>query len=70
LLWKVLDRGSRVAEHPAMLRSRVAGQSKMRVVRAASGHLRLIGKIALARLKPWRGTAGKSLRSPPLDGEG
>jgi dolichol-phosphate mannosyltransferase len=50
LLWKVLDRGGSVAEHPALLRSRVAGQSKMRVVRAASGHLRLIGKIALRRV--------------------
>jgi dolichol-phosphate mannosyltransferase len=50
LLCKVLDRGGSVVEHPALLRSRVAGQSKMRVVRAACGHLRLIGKIALLRL--------------------
>jgi dolichol-phosphate mannosyltransferase len=51
LLWKVLERGGRVAEHPAMLRSRVAGHSKMRVVRASFGHLRLMGKIAASRLR-------------------
>jgi dolichol-phosphate mannosyltransferase len=54
LLWKVLDRGGVVVEHPALLRSRVAGQSKMRIVRATLGHLRLIGKIAVTRLRPKR----------------
>jgi dolichol-phosphate mannosyltransferase len=52
LLWKILDRGGRIVEHPALLRSRVAGQSKMRVVRATLGHLRLIARIALQRLRP------------------
>jgi dolichol-phosphate mannosyltransferase len=51
LLWRVLERGGRVAEHPAMLRSRVAGHSKMRVVRASLGHLRLMAKIAASRLR-------------------
>jgi dolichol-phosphate mannosyltransferase len=51
LLWKVLERGGRVAEHPAMLRSRVAGHSKMRVVRASLGPLRLMAKIARSRLR-------------------
>jgi len=51
LLWKVLDRGGKVVEHPARLRARVAGQSKMRVVRAALGHLRLITKIGANRLR-------------------
>jgi dolichol-phosphate mannosyltransferase len=54
LLWKVLERGGRVVEHPALLRSRVAGQSKMRVMRATLGHLRLIAKIAIQRLMPPR----------------
>jgi dolichol-phosphate mannosyltransferase len=52
LMWKILDRGGRVVEHPALLRSRVAGQSKMRVIRATLGHLRLIGRIAWRRLWP------------------
>jgi dolichol-phosphate mannosyltransferase len=50
LLWKIQERGGQIIEHPALLRSRVAGQSKMRVVRAALGHLRLIAGIAAARL--------------------
>jgi dolichol-phosphate mannosyltransferase len=50
LLWKVLERGGHVVEHPALLRSRVAGQSKMRVIRAALGHLQLIAKIVLKRM--------------------
>lgn len=50
LLCEVLQRGGVVVEHPAMLRSRVAGQSKMRVVRASIGHLRLMGKIVARRL--------------------
>jgi len=49
LLWKVLDRGGRVAEQPARLRARVAGRSKMRVVRAGMGHLRLMGGIVRQR---------------------
>jgi glycosyltransferase involved in cell wall biosynthesis len=50
LMWKVLERGGRVVEHPAMLRSRLAGQSKMRVVRASLGHLALMLRIARSRL--------------------
>jgi dolichol-phosphate mannosyltransferase len=59
LLWKVLDRGGQVAEHPAMLRSRVAGQSKMRVVRASLGHLWLIGRIVRQRFRSERITSGR-----------
>ena len=51
LLCKVLQQGGRVVEHPARLRSRVAGHSKMRVVRASAGHLKLIAKIARDRLR-------------------
>lgn len=50
LLCKVLERGGRVVEHPARLRSRVAGHSKMRVMRASAGHLRLVAKIVGRRL--------------------
>jgi dolichol-phosphate mannosyltransferase len=50
LLWKVIDEGGRVAEHPAVLRSRLAGASKMRVFRAGVGHLRLIARIFRTRL--------------------
>jgi cellulose synthase/poly-beta-1,6-N-acetylglucosamine synthase-like glycosyltransferase len=63
LLWKVLDRGGKVVEHPALLRSRVAGQSKMRIVRATLGHLRLIGKIAGTRLRPKRNSNPVTPRS-------
>jgi dolichol-phosphate mannosyltransferase len=45
LLCKVLERGGRVVEHPAMLRARTAGVSKMRVFRASLGHLHLMAKL-------------------------
>lgn len=51
LLCQVLQQGGVVVEHPAMLRSRVAGHSKMRVVRASLGHLRLIGRVLAARIR-------------------
>lgn len=41
-LLRVLERDARVAEVPAVLRSRRTGRSKMRVVRAAWAHLKLI----------------------------
>jgi dolichol-phosphate mannosyltransferase len=49
LLCKVLQQGGTVVEHPALLRSRIAGHSKMRVVRASLGHLRLISKVLAER---------------------
>ena len=64
LLWKVLDRGGQVAEHPAMLRSRVAGQSKMRVVRASLGHLWLIGKIIAKRFHSTSVTSAQNPVTP------
>ena len=51
LLCKVLQQGGTVVEHPALLRSRVAGHSKMRVVRASLGHLRLISKVLADRFR-------------------
>lgn len=52
LLWRVLERGGAVVECPAKLRSRAAGQSKMRVAQVALGHLGLIVKIACRRVRP------------------
>jgi len=51
LLCKVLQQGGIVVEHPALLRSRIAGHSKMRVVRASLGHLRLISKVLADRFR-------------------
>lgn len=51
LLCNVLQQGGGVVEHPALLRSRVAGHSKMRVVRASLGHLRLISRVLADRLR-------------------
>lgn len=51
LLCKVLQQGGAVVEHPALLRSRIAGHSKMRVVRASLGHLRLISKVLADRFR-------------------
>jgi dolichol-phosphate mannosyltransferase len=50
LLCTLLARGGGVVEHPALLRSRVAGASKMRVVRASLGHLRLMARLLANRL--------------------
>jgi dolichol-phosphate mannosyltransferase len=41
-----LLRGARVVELPSTLRARVAGTSKMRVVRTAFGHLRQVVRLA------------------------
>jgi dolichol-phosphate mannosyltransferase len=55
LLWRVIEQGGQVVEHPALLRSRVAGHSKMKVVRASLGHLKLLTHIAVTScLKPPR----------------
>jgi glycosyltransferase involved in cell wall biosynthesis len=46
----LLARDRIVLEVPAVLRSRVAGKSKLRVLKTAIGHLRLIASIALHSL--------------------
>ena len=51
LMWKVLERDGRVVEHPAQLRSRIAGHSKMRVLRASLGHLGLMIRIGCSRIR-------------------
>jgi dolichol-phosphate mannosyltransferase len=50
LLVKAMRRGYRVAEHPTVLHSRVAGVSKAKVARTISAHLRFQGRVALDRL--------------------
>ena len=49
LLWRLDSCGGRIAEHPATLKTRSAGQSKMRVTRATLAHLGLLSRAALAR---------------------
>ncbi len=45
LMWRLDRQGSKIVECPAVLRSRVAGQSKMRVFRATMRHLGLVSQI-------------------------
>jgi dolichol-phosphate mannosyltransferase len=47
ILSLALLRGARVVEVPSSLRPRVAGVSKMRVVRTALGHLGLVARLAV-----------------------
>ena len=49
LLWRLDRRGSRIVEHPAILKTRVAGASKMKVAKATLKHLRFIGTILLRK---------------------
>jgi glycosyltransferase involved in cell wall biosynthesis len=42
--------GSAVVEHPATLEVRLLGASKMKVLRAVAGHLRLLSRLAALRL--------------------
>ncbi len=45
LMWRLDRQGSKIVECPAVLRSRIAGQSKMRVFRATMRHLGLVSHI-------------------------
>lgn len=47
LLARVLRNGGRVVEHPATLKVRVFGQSKMKTVRAIAGHLKLLTRLSM-----------------------
>ncbi len=49
ILSRALLGGARVVEVPSTLRDRVAGVSKMRVVRTAFGHVRLAARLAFVR---------------------
>lgn len=50
LAWRLDRGGSRIVEHPAVLQSRVAGRSKMRVARATLQHLNFLSKAMLMRV--------------------
>jgi polysaccharide deacetylase family protein (PEP-CTERM system associated) len=60
--------GSTVVEHPATLEVRLLGTSKMKILRAVAGHLRLLSRLAALRLaralRPWR--AAKPAGSPAI----
>ena len=52
LVWRMDRQGYRIVECPAELDIRRTGQSKMRVLRAAGSHLRLLGRALLDRWLP------------------
>ena len=45
--------GGKIVEHPTTLDVRMLGRSKMKTVRTIFGHLRLMGRLILARAKEW-----------------
>lgn len=49
LMWRLDRQGSKIVECPAVLKTRVAGQSKMRVFRATMRHLSLVSQICRDR---------------------
>jgi len=49
ILARLDRRGRRIVETPAVLEARTLGQSKMRIVRAVLGHLRLLMAISVVR---------------------
>ena len=54
-LLRFLLLGGKVLEVPAVLHSRKAGASKMRIFQVAAGHLELLGALLAGRLAPERG---------------
>lgn len=50
--------GARVVEVPSVLSTRTEGRSKMRVVRAALGHLRVLFRLLDRRIAPERAAGG------------
>jgi glycosyltransferase involved in cell wall biosynthesis len=51
MLGRALLRGMRVVERPSALSVRTEGRSKMRVVRAAWGHLRVLARLLWLRIR-------------------
>lgn len=51
LLVAAIYRGAKIVEYPIPLKTREAGQSKMRVMRVTAGHLWLMAKIAWVNLR-------------------
>jgi dolichol-phosphate mannosyltransferase len=56
-LWKADSAGCKIIEHPAILRPRTIGKSKMKLVHVMLGHLQLMGRIAVSRLLWWTRTS-------------
>ena len=50
LVWKMDCEGARIGEYPAILTTRTAGHSKLRLVTVIAGHLRLMVRILGRRL--------------------
>ena len=46
----------KIVEHPAVLETRVIGQSKMKVVRTVFGHLKLLCRLRFDRMRQSSGT--------------
>ncbi len=53
-LLRLLLLGGKVLEVPAVLHTRKAGASKMRILQVAAGHLELLGALLLGKLGPQR----------------
>lgn len=45
------ERGARIVETPAVLEARLLGTSKMKVIRTIAGHLNLLTRLALRRIR-------------------
>ena len=50
VLWKFQQQGSRIVEAPASLTVRHQGQSKMKILRVAVGHLGMLGRALVERV--------------------
>lgn len=45
MIWRLDRQGGRIVEHPAVLRTRSAGKSKMKIFSATKEHLKFIGRV-------------------------
>jgi polysaccharide deacetylase family protein (PEP-CTERM system associated) len=70
LLGKLDLMGRAVVEHPATLEARVLGRSKMKVARTIGGHLGLLGRLALLRLRSWGRVTTPSRRAAASEASG
>jgi hypothetical protein len=52
LAWQLDRRGGTLVEHPAVLKTRAVGSSKMRVVRTTLAHLRLLTRALILTFFP------------------
>lgn len=66
LLGELALSGGRIAEHPATLEVRIFGESKMKTGRTIAGHLRMLGRLLLERLRRSRNAATDQRPAPIL----